>query len=349
MWLDVELANLRAGFRWAADRSGLLDAGASIAANAAVMGAFLGINEPVAWAEAILDVAGADSLRRLRWVYVGAANCVFLGRADDAVGYGEAGLALSDDPRYDPVSHAMDYAILSYAHLAAGRPDKHLEVATAGIERSGDPTVLLRGGVVYALASTGRLDEAMAMAGDTVAAAEASGIPASIAYALNAYGKALADSDPARALVVTRRALTVAHDSNSPMIEALILGDLAGLEARHGEPRLALESFDHALELYQQAGTVMNLAVSFGDLSVFFDRVGRPAVAATLYGASTRDVAAATFVPELAKVVDRLREVLGPTVFDDLVEVGAAMDRGEAVRYAHAEIQRARDQLGVSS
>ena len=349
VWLDVELANLRAGFRWAADRSGLLDSAASIAANAAVMGAFLGINEPVGWAEALLDEAGADSLRRLRWVYTGAANCVFLGRADDAVGYGEAGLALSGDPRYDPVSHAMDYAILSYAHLAAGRPDKHLEVATAGIERSGDPTVLLRGAVVYALASTGRLDEAMAMAGDTVAAAEASGIPASIAYALNAYGKALADSDPARALVVTRRALTVAHDSNSPMIEALILGDLAGLEARHGEPRVALDSFDQALELYQQAGIITNLAVSFGDLSVFFDRVGRPAVAATLYGASTRDVAAATFVAELPKVADRLRGVLGAAVFDGLVGVGAAMDRGEAVRYAHAEIQRARDQLGVSS
>ena len=54
-------------------------------------------------------------------------------------------------------------------------------------------------------------------------------------------------------------------------------------------------------------------------------------------------------MPELAKVADRLREVLGSTVFDDLVGVGAAMDRGEAVRYAHAEIQRVREALGDSS
>ena len=344
-WLDRELANLRGGFRWATGRADLQEAAAIIAGNTAAMGARLGFFEPVAWAEELLDAARAHRLRRLRWLYVGAANCMFLGRAEAAVGYGEAGLALLGDPRYDPVPADFDYFQLALAHYHAGRPGKFLEVAEAGLARSSDPAVLLRSGVVMVLTSMRRFDEAMERAVDAVAAAEASALPWSLAWALYTFGQAFGGSDPARALVAMRRALSLARESNNRLLEAISARGLASLEARHGEPRAALDSFDQAID--SPSGSSGMVTATLGELAVFFDRIGWLRAAATVYGASTRDVYAANVVAGLARVAEHLRAELGADVFDDLESAGAGLDRGQAVRYAHTEIQNARAELAA--
>ena len=56
-WVDVEFANLRAGFRWAADRHDLVTATA-IAAHTTLLGQVLMRYESVGWAEEILDHGG---------------------------------------------------------------------------------------------------------------------------------------------------------------------------------------------------------------------------------------------------------------------------------------------------
>ena len=60
-WVEVELANLRAGFRWAADQHDLA-AAAAIAAHSAMLGEALQRVEAVGWAEEILEAAQAAEL-----------------------------------------------------------------------------------------------------------------------------------------------------------------------------------------------------------------------------------------------------------------------------------------------
>ena len=68
--------------------------------------------------------------------------------------------------------------------------------------------------------------------------------------------------------------------------EAIIARDAAGLEAVHGDLEQALALFDTAIDSLHRAGNVGQLAFALADLAVFFDRLERPQIAATLYGAT---------------------------------------------------------------
>jgi hypothetical protein len=77
---------------------------------------------------------------------------------------------------------------------------------------------------------------------------------------------------------------------------------------------------------------------------VFFDRFERPEIAATVYGASTRQ-ASISLVPNLPAVVEHLRSVLGEARFDECVATGAGQSTVEAVRYAHRQLQLTRREI----
>ena len=93
-WFTVELANLRAGFRCAAD-NGDLDSAAIIATYGAfVGGVWLGIYEPIAWAEELIEPAREIDHPRLQSpIRDGVA--VLAARADSRmlIRYSEAGQA----------------------------------------------------------------------------------------------------------------------------------------------------------------------------------------------------------------------------------------------------------------
>ena len=91
------------------------------------------------------------------------------------------------------------------------------------------------------------------------------------------------------------------------------------------------------------------MAATLGYLAVFFDRFERPEIAATIYGTSTH-LGSTSMVVNLSGVVDHLRTVLGDAVFEQCVAAGAAMELGDAVRFARQQIQLARAELvGASS
>src|ERR1700694_2658062 len=89
-WFTVELANLRAAFRWAADH-GDLDTAAAIAVYATLLGFWVEQHEPIAWAEELIEPARAVEYPRLAQLYVMAAQCYAAGRLEEAHGYAEAG------------------------------------------------------------------------------------------------------------------------------------------------------------------------------------------------------------------------------------------------------------------
>src|SRR6202453_3829530 len=89
-WFTIELANLRTAFRWAADH-GDLDTAATIATYVGMLGAGVQTFEPIAWAEELIEPAGAVDHPRLAFLYVMASLCytsgrIALGRADGTPG-----------------------------------------------------------------------------------------------------------------------------------------------------------------------------------------------------------------------------------------------------------------------
>ncbi len=79
-WLDAEFANLRAGFRWAADHHDL-DTATSIAAHTPFLALLLERFEPVGWAQELLDAATAADVRQLPRLYAAASMAVISGGA----------------------------------------------------------------------------------------------------------------------------------------------------------------------------------------------------------------------------------------------------------------------------
>ncbi|MDT5237419.1 MAG: hypothetical protein QOF47_3406, partial [Mycobacterium sp.] len=82
-WFTLELANLRAAFRWAADHEDV-DCASAIAVCASILGSFVHQFEPGAWAEEIIDPARRIQHSRLAQLYAMAARNFAASRFDDA-------------------------------------------------------------------------------------------------------------------------------------------------------------------------------------------------------------------------------------------------------------------------
>jgi predicted ATPase len=341
-WVDVELANLRAGFRWAADQRDLATA-AAIAAHTAILALPLERYEPAGWAEEILQAARAAELAQLPRLYTAASLCMYSGRYEDAVGYAQAAVALEADTGFDGFDPAWSHSREAAAHLYAGRLERGMEIYANLAAQSGLAQVMGRCGQLSALPLAGRDEEARAIAEDTLTAARAHANPWCIATALWGSGGAFVQTDPGRALRFFRDGLVYAEQHRLSFFEAAFAQTSAGLEAAHGDVRQALAVFDAALDRLHRAGHVASLATTFAILAVCFYRFDQPDVAATLYGASTNQ-AVSMYTVDLPAVVDHLRAVLGDAAFDQCAATGAAIDLADAVGYARHHIQLARRQ-----
>ena len=77
-WVELELGNLRAGFRWSAAH-GHVEVAADIAAHAALMGFSVQLFETLAWAEELLEPAAKADVHRLPRLYTAAGYVCFAG------------------------------------------------------------------------------------------------------------------------------------------------------------------------------------------------------------------------------------------------------------------------------
>ena len=162
---------------------------------------------------------------------------------------------------------------------------------------------------------------------------------------LIANGQTFAHIDPARALDSFRQAQVVAQQQRVPWMDARVAWESANLETTHGDLDHGLELFDTAIDAYHRAGNIADLSSVLAELAVFFDRDGQSEIAATIYGASSRQPNA-NWVVGLPAAVEHLRAVLGDSPFEQCVVAGATMEIGDAVAYARHEIQEARRQIG---
>jgi predicted ATPase len=343
-WFNVELANLRAAFRWAADH-GDLDVAAAIATCAAVLGFWVENYEPIAWAEELIEPARAVEHPRLASLYVMASLCWMAGRIEAAVRYSEAGQMVLGSGLNEPLSGFEGF--LFEAYVAIGQPERAVELCRAELARGRDTHMLTRASMGIALMLAGCPDEAMATANGLVGAAEAHN-PVVLSYLLFTYGITYRDADPVRALEALRRGLAIAQDSGNRAFETHLAPNLARLEAAHGNPLAALEYIALAIRNYHDSGSTTMIRTSLAVLVAVLDRLGHQEAAATIGGFALSPLAAAAF-PELGTAITHLRDVLGDHTHESLARHGETMTTTAMATYAYDQIDQARAKLNAVS
>jgi hypothetical protein len=343
-WFNIELANLRTAFRWAADH-GDLDVAAAIATYAMLLGYLVEKYEPIAWAEELIEPARAVDHPRLAFLYVLAALCWIVGRLDEAVGYADAGQTVIGS--YGEVPFGLEGGLCTvYTYI--GQPERWVEWCRAQLARGRDTHTFTRAYLVNGLAIAGAGEEARAAANGLIDAAEATNNPHALAYALTAYGYAFRDADPTEALEALRRGLVIAQDSSNRFIESQVATVLSPLEAEHGDPLAALDHITLAVRHFYDSSNVGFIRSALATLVVFLDRLGRLEPAATIAGFALSPLTASGF-PQLSTVIAHLRDVLGDQTYESLARKGETMTTAAMVTYAYDQIDQARTELKAVS
>jgi predicted ATPase len=340
-WFTVELANLRVAFRWAADH-GDLDVAATIATYAGFLGIRVQTYEPIAWAEELIEAAGAVDHPRLAFLYVMASQCFTTGRIEAAVGYSNAAQIVLDRSR-EALPYGTEGA-LGAVYLALGQPERLAELCRAQLARRRDTHVYIRGWLVLALSVAGSGGEAMDCADGLIEAAEATGNPLFLAWALAAYGSAFHDADPVGALNALGRGLVIAQDSGNRTQSSILAQILALLEAEQGDTVAAFDHLTLAIRNFHNAGDTTSIRVPLAVLAVLFDRLGRYEPAATIAGFALSPFSAAA-APEIATAITHLREILGEATYESLARKGETMTIAAMATYAYDQIDQARTEL----
>jgi predicted ATPase/DNA-binding CsgD family transcriptional regulator len=347
-WVEVEFSNLRAAFRWSAARNDV-EVAADIAAHAAMVGVSGELFETVGWVEEIIEAATSADVRRLPRVYTAAGYSCFTGTPEQAVAFAQTAARLETNPRYEPFEPGLANFIEALAQVYCGHLDRYVELTQSVAALPGAARAFGLPGLVDGLQATGRVDEAIELADEAVAAAREQGSPWWIAYALWTRGTAYARVDPARALTAWREGLAYVRQHRVHFFEGFIARDAALLKLVDADPEEALALFDAAIDSFRQAGNVAQLTITLASVTALFERIECPEVAGTLYGAISRQPGSDHHVPDLPDLAGRLESKLGSGRFDECASSGATMDLTETAHYAREQIHLARATLATRS
>jgi predicted ATPase/class 3 adenylate cyclase len=342
-WLSVELANLRAAFRWATDHHDL-DTAAAIAICAGFLGGFIESHEPSTWAEELIEPARQAAHPRLGQLYVIAAECYRTGRLDDAVRYADLATATIDSGRFDRMLYDFEPTSLGGTYITMGLSDRWLELCRNRFARGQGIHTFNRAAMVMALMTAGEIDEAQSTCDDLLAAAETTDNPGARSFALLAYGYAWRGSRPQAAYEALRQGLKTAQDSGNKMAELYLLVNLSALAPTHGAPPETLDFLTLAINNFYDSGSYSQMVTPLVVLAAHFDRIGHHETAATIVGFAATVFALAAF-PEITRTIAHLREALGDKVYESLAHNGANMTNASVAQYALEQIGQARAEL----
>lgn len=345
-WFGVELANLRAAFRWAADQ-GDLDSASAIAVYASHLGSFCEKFEPGAWAEEIIESARERQHPRLAELYTMASRYCAVARFDIGVRYADAALRTIASGRFDAVPFFLD-AELGVVYLINGEPERWISQCRNMMSQGPGPHILPRVHLSMTLAMTGAHDEALMTSEELRHAERVTPNPALICWALLAYGTARVEADPDRALEAHRLGGKIARESGNRLLESYHTGQEGRLVARYGDPAEALGLIATTIRNYLDTGNYFLLPQPMAMLAHMFDRIGYTEAAAMLSGFATTSFAT-TFLSETASTASHLREVLGEQAYAALADRGKSMTSVAFGKYALEQIDRVRVELAAAA
>jgi predicted ATPase len=344
-WFTAERANLRTAFRWAADRADL-DTAAAIATYAAFVGFCAENYEPLAWAEELIEPARAADHPRLAFLYVVASQCYTSGRVEAAVHYCEAGISVVECGR-NGVPFGID-GMLCSAYIYAGQPERAAEWSRSRGESGHDTHSVARVCLIISLAVAQSHEEAIAATTGLIEAAEATGNPWALSFALLAFGIVHLHADPVEALQASRRGLQVAESSGNRGNGTYLALIVSRIEGTYGDSLRALHYIDVAIHNYHDSGNPMTIRAPMATLSTVLDRMGRYEAAATVAGFASTPFTV-TVVPEFLTTTAHLRTALGDQAYESLTRKGEAMTTAAMATYAYDQIAQARAALTDAS
>ncbi len=338
-WFAVEMANLRAAFRWAADHDDL-DSAAAIAVFASHLGFLAEQSEPGAWAEEIIEAAREVQHRRLAQLYAMAAKYCSVSRFDVGIRYGEAALLALDTGRFDPVPFGLA-SELGVVYLVKGEPDRWIALCRRMISDGSGPNILPRVHLAMTLAMTGATDDALATSEDLRHADRVTENPALICWALIAYGTIRIGTDPINAFGAHRLGVKIARETGNRLLESYHTGNVARLAAVHGDSAEALDFIAMSIRNYLDTGNYFLLPQPVAVLAHFFAQNEYYETAAMLSGFATTSFAT-NYLPETEITIAHLREVLGENAYTALADRGTAMTPAAIAKYALEQIDLTR-------
>ncbi len=341
-WFALELANLRAAFRWAADHQDL-DCASAIAVCASILGSFVEQFEPGVWAEEIIEPARGAQHPRLAQLCAMAARCFAAARFDHATGYAEEALLAVDSGRFDEVPFDLA-SELGVIYLMRGEPERWIAQCRNMISGSAGPHILPRVHMVMTLTMTGAHDEAMEASEDLLHADRVTENPALICWALIAFGFVRLDRDPVRAFEAHGLGTKLARESGNRVLETYNMANLSRLAAKHGDSMQMLDFVETLIHNYLDAGNYFLLPQPMAVLARYFDSIAYYEAAATLSGFATTTFATSYF-PETGTAINHLRETLGEESYSSLAGHGAAMTSSAMAKYALEQIDLVRANL----
>ena len=347
-WVQTELANLRVAFQWSVDR-GHTEVATDIAAHAALMGFSVELFETVGWAESLLDAATRADVRRLPRLYAAAGYACFVGRAAVATENAHQATVLESRPGYESCEPGYATFIEALGQVYCGNLDRYIELTRGVAALAGAGQAYGIAAYVDGLQSAGRVDEALELTGDAVAAAREVGNPYWLVYTLWIVGLAHSKTDPQRALEIWDDGVAQLGEHDVRFFEGFLARDAALLHTSDGQLEAALILFDTSIGAFVRSGAVAQLVITLASLPALFERLDRPSVARTLLGAMANEPASLHHVPTLADLGGRLDDQLGDEPAARFASVGGAMDLHDAAAYAVHQIDLARRALTATS
>ena len=339
-WVEAELGNLRAGYQWSAGR-GELEVATDIAAHAGLMGFSVQLFETLAWTEQLLEPATAAAVRRLPRLYTAAGYACFAGRAEAARANAHRATELEVDSRYDACEPGYASFVEALGHVYCGDLDRYVELTAAVAHEYGSDRGYGLASYVDGLQSAGRMEEALALTEESVAAARSLGNPYWISYALWIAGLAFSKADVRRAFAAWDEGVAFVREHRVQFFAGFLARDAARLHTSDGEPEAALVLFAEAIAAFHRAGNVPQLIITLASVPALFERLDRRAPAAMLLGALSREASSFHHVPELGDLGDRVSRELGKARAAELMAGGAALGLGDAAVYASQQIEAA--------
>jgi predicted ATPase len=341
-FVDDEIANVRAAFRWAVDHD-RADAAIRIAACVHAAARSRLRTETFGWAAEVADLARRIQHRKLPLLLTMAADSAWgLGLLDDAKRFGREALTLADDSRFEPLVWA--YSDLAQIAIFEGDVATSLELLRTGAAHPVDrhdrlnlAYLIFVGGAVGQQLPDDELAQAMTQINQA-------GFPMAIALALNGRAASVARADPATAIELQQQMVDVLESCGDRLLEQFGRAQLVNLLVNADDPDLALAGFVDTVNAWRINGDTA-LAIGIGHLVVLLARLGHYYGAAQLYGAATRTILLDALVPELEATMATARDAIGDDAFRNARAEGGALSYEAAGELACDLITLARAEL----
>src|SRR5207302_1020960 len=179
--------------------------------------------------------------------------------------------------------------IEALGQVYCGNLERYVELTGMVAQRYGSGRGYGLASYVDGLQASGRVEEALALAEESVAAAREIGNPYWVSYALWIAGLAFSKADAQRALAAWDEGVAFVREHRVQFFEGFLARDAARLHTSDGEPEAALVLFSEAIAAFHRAGNVPQLIITLASVPALFERLDRLAPAAMLLGALSRE------------------------------------------------------------